>query len=75
MQVNRLNEKDKQKLKQRAKFPPKTIDEHDGEVAMDGDLGDIQAKLTAELNENINSIDRRKTFKGTKVSFKMLRGC
>jgi len=34
---------------------------------MDGDLGEIQAKLTAELNENINSIDRRKTFKGTKV--------
>lgn len=68
--LRRLNEKDKQKLKQRAKFPPKTIDEHDAEVAMDGDLGEIQAKLTAELNENINSIDRRKTFKGTKIPIK-----
>lgn len=68
-----LNEKTKpNRGRPRLRIPSsKSIKEMDNEVDGPDDLSAVevaQGKIAAELAKQINSIDRQKTFKGTKVN-------
>lgn len=68
--LRRMHDTTKKKARVRSKLQPRTINEHDAEGPMGADLGEVQSAIAAEINENINSIDRRRKFKGTNITIR-----
>ena len=66
----RLNEKAKAgRARSKIRIPTKAIRESENEEVTDGVIAveELQAQVAQELFDQVNSIDRQKTFRGTKV--------